>query len=580
VENSIVVVGFLIVLVAASAFSQRLGVAAPIVLVVIGIGCSFFIPGVAHYELSPELVLDVLLPLLLYAAAVHVPVTDFRRNLGSIGMLSVVLVVVSAVLVGLLLWALLPQLNLAAAIALGAVVSPTDAVAATAVAKRLGLPSRVVTLLEGESLVNDATALVLLKSALAAVVATVSVWGVVGQFAYSVVVSIAIGFAVGIVTVWIRAKFSEPVFDTVISFVVPFLAFLPAEALGTSGALAVVVAGVYSGHQGVRKFSVRARMSEQIVWRAIAFVIENGVFLLMGTQLLSLVEKSLAHPDIGLLATICLGLLVVVVLLVIRGVVMVPVLLSIRSAAAKADDSRERLSSMRDHLGQVMERVGDSERLHRRAARLTRGIDRRDADIADLQRNNVSWREGVVLTWAGMRGVVTLAAVQSLPADTPYRAQLILIACVVALVSIVVQGSTLPLVIRSTGLRGTDAVAETRELASLLDEMAEAGERVLDDPDLEQTLGQPVAAEVVEQLRSGIGVLGDAFREGADVREGTRESGPYVLYRQLFALVLQAERDALLEARSTAAYSSQVLSRAQRVLDRQQGQFGPIEPPG
>ena len=338
-EYALLIIAGIVVLVAAAAFSKKLGIATPILLVVIGIGYSF-IPGAPHLALNPQVVLDLLLPLLLYAAAVQVPIVDFRRNLGGIGMLSVVLVVISAVVIGFILYALLPQLNLAAAIALGAVVSPTDAVAATAVAKRLGLPARDVTLLEGESLVNDATALVLLKSAIAATAASVSLWSVAGDFAKSVVVAIVVGLVIGFVTVWVRSKFSEPVLDTVISFVVPFAAFIPAEALQASGALSVVVAGLYSGHQAASKFRAQSRISEQVNWRVIAFVIENGVFLIMGGQLAGLVQESVKHPEIGLRETIALGLLVVVVLLFARALIVAPVLWRISKAASRADDGR------------------------------------------------------------------------------------------------------------------------------------------------------------------------------------------------------------------------------------------------
>src|SRR3978361_238231 len=155
------------VIVGVAAFSKRLGVAAPIILVVVGVGLSY-LPGVPSIEIPHEWILDGLLPPILYAAAISVPVVDFRRNLGTITSLSVVLVLITAFGTGFLLYALLPDLNLAAAIALGAVISPPDAVAATSVGRRLGLPPRLLTLLEGEGLVNDATALVLLRSATAA----------------------------------------------------------------------------------------------------------------------------------------------------------------------------------------------------------------------------------------------------------------------------------------------------------------------------------------------------------------------------------------------------------------------------
>ncbi|MGN6205828.1 cation:proton antiporter [Humibacter sp.] len=570
-EYALLIIAGIVVLVAAAAFSKKLGVATPILLVVIGIGYSF-IPGAPHLALNPQVVLDLLLPLLLYAAAVQVPIVDFRRNLGGIGMLSVVLVVISAVVIGFILYALLPQLNLAAAIALGAVVSPTDAVAATAVAKRLGLPARDVTLLEGESLVNDATALVLLKSAIAATAASVSLWSVAGDFAKSVVVAIVVGLVIGFVTVWVRSKFSEPVLDTVISFVVPFAAFIPAEALQASGALSVVVAGLYSGHQAARKFRAQSRISEQVNWRVIAFVIENGVFLIMGGQLAGLVQESVKHPEIGLRETIALGLLVVVVLLFVRALIVAPVLWRIRRAASRADDGRERLSTLRDRMKAWRER-SDDDRTQQRADRAEHRIAQRDADMVDLQKNNVGWRDGIVLTWAGMRGVVTLAAAQSLPQGTPYRAQLVLIAFVVAIVSLLAQGGTLPWIIRLTGVRGTDAAADTRELASLLDEIGEAADRAIDDADIDLPEGQSVDPEVVQRIRDDIGVLAESTWERAAIREGRSPVGPHAQYGLLLRIAIDAQREALLEARSKGAYPSRVLGRAQALLDQEEARL-------
>lgn len=570
-EYALLVIAGILVLVAAAAFSKRLGIATPILLVIIGIIYSF-VPGAPHLSLSPELVLDLLLPLLLYAAAVQVPIVDFRRNLGGITMLSVVLVVISAVVIGFILFALLPQLNLAAAIALGAVVSPTDAVAATAIGKRLGLPARDVTLLEGESLVNDATALVLLKAAIAATAASVSLWSVAGDFARSVVIAIVVGLVVGFVTVWVRSKFDEPVLNTVVSFVVPFLAFIPAEALQASGALSVVVAGLYSGHQAARKFSAQSRISEQLNWRVIAFVIENGVFLIMGGQLTGLVLKSVQHPELGLPETVGLGLLVVVVLLVVRVAVVVPVLWRIRRASNRADDGRERLSTLRARMKTWRERSNDA-RLAVRAERAEHRIAQRDADMVDLQKNTVGWRDGMVISWAGMRGVVTLAAAQSLPVDTPYRPQLVLIAFVVAIVSLLVQGGTLPWLIKLTGIRGTDAVADTRELASLLDEIADAADRALDDPDIELPEGQTIDEAVVERLRNDLNVLAESTWEKAQIRDDEAPIGPHAQYGMLLRVAIDAEREALLEARSKGAYPSRVLGRAQALLDEEESRL-------
>jgi NhaP-type Na+/H+ or K+/H+ antiporter len=313
----------IVTIVAVAAFSKKLGVAAPLILVVLGIGGSY-LPGFpADFALPPQIILVGLLPPLLYSAAINVPLVDFRRNLNTISALSVLLVVASAFITGSLLYLIFPDLNFAAAVALGAVISPTDAVAATSLGKRLGLPPRLITILEGESLVNDATALVLLRSAVAAAsaivagVTTVNIGGVVADFGYAVVVAIVVGLVIGFVTVFLRSKLRDPVLDTAISFAVPFIAFIPAEELGASGVLAVVVAGLYAGHSSARHFTPQARISERLNWRTAQFVVENGVFLLMGLQIRRIVES--VDPKLfPAIDSFYVGLLMTAVIIVIR----------------------------------------------------------------------------------------------------------------------------------------------------------------------------------------------------------------------------------------------------------------------
>lgn len=221
-------------IVAVAAFSKRLGLAAPLSLVVVGIALSF-VPGVPALAIEPQWVLAGVLPPLLYSTAVNMPAGDFRRNIKAISGLAVLLVVVTTLGAGWLFHWLMPGLGWPAAFALGAVVSPTDAVAATSMGKQLGLPSRLLTMLEGEGLVNDASALVLLRSAIAAMAGTVSLAGVAGNFLFSVAVATAVGLVVGLVNVRVRALLKDSLLNTAISFVVPFVAFLPAEEFHASG---------------------------------------------------------------------------------------------------------------------------------------------------------------------------------------------------------------------------------------------------------------------------------------------------------------------------------------------------------
>ena len=559
----------IIVLVAVSRFSKQLGVAAPLVLVIVGLAASF-IPGLpSPIEVPPWVILALVLPPLLYAAAIQVPLLDFRRNLGTISALSVLLVIVTSVIVGFVMYAILPDLDLAAAIALGAVVSPTDAVAATAVAKRLGLPARIVTVLEGESLVNDASSLVLLRSALAATAASVHFATVVGQFAFSVVIAIVIGLAVGIVTVYVRSRLDDAVLETAMSFAVPFIAYIPTEELGASGVLAVVVAGIYTGHNAARRFSAQARIAERLNWRTVQFVLENGVFLVMGVQLQTIVvQVQRDNGPITVTTAVLLGLMLCVLLLLIRAAFIVPLVIRLRARQRRAAAMGGRLN---EGLDRVRNRpVPDDERAHRRWSRFTRYLERRSADVMDEAETQLSWRGGAVLTWAGMRGVVTVAAAQSLPADgsIPYRAELILIAFTVALVTLLGQGGTLPLIIRLLKVSGSDAAADRRELAGLLEEISEAGLAALEKPDVDLGPGEEVDEDVIERVRQDTMLRVEAEWERVEIHEDEqRKTGPHQQYRALRALVLDAERAALLEARSRGNYPSRVLSRAQVMLD-------------
>ena len=548
-------------------FAPKLGVASPLILVLVGIAASF-VPGVPEIVVPPELILSVVLPPILYSAAVNVPLVDFRRNLKAITGLSVLLVIVSAILTGLVLYWILPDLSLPAAIAIGAVISPPDAVAATAIGKRLGLPPRLVTVLEGEGLVNDATALVLLRSAIAASAGAVSLGEVVGEFAYAVAAAIVIGVAIGYAMVWVRSKLDDPVLNTTISFVVPFLAFIPAEEVHASGVLAVVVAGLITGHNSARYFSAHDRISERINWRTAQFVLENGVFLLMGIELRTLVDQVEAD-DLSVTAAVGLGLLASLLLVIIRTLFVVPLIAVLRH-------DQRRAKKQGKYLDSALRRLDDPEIetpvSPERTVRVRRFLTRKRADLAFLTSEGLGWRGGAVLAWSGMRGVVTLAAAQSLPVDIPYRPQLILIAFTVAVVTLLVHGGTLPLLIRKLGIVGTDPVADRAELAGLIEEISSVGLATLDNPELRPENGGEFSPEVIQRVRD------DSIMRSESVAErDTGAPGPHQQHRTLRLRVLEAERAALLDARTTGAYSSRVMERAQNMLDLEESRLGQLD---
>ncbi|MCJ1673199.1 MULTISPECIES: sodium:proton antiporter [unclassified Rathayibacter] len=561
----------IITVVTVARFSSRLGVAAPLLLVVIGIGASY-LPGVPEIEVEPELILAGVLPPLLYSAAIQVPLADFRRNLRSIFGLSVLLVVVTALVVGFFLYMLLPDLSLPAAIALGAVVSPTDAVAATSIGKKLGLPPRLVTVLEGESLVNDASALVLLRAATAAtavVGASVSSDAIdIGEvgvlFVYSVVMAVVLGLVMGVLTVFVRSKLRDPVLDTAVSFAVPFLAYIPAEELGASGVLAVVVTGIYTGHNSARFLSPQSRISERVNWRTAQFLLENGVFLLMGAEIKAIVGD-IEPGGVGVDTAVLLGLATVVILIVLRTLFVWPLLLWLRGSGRRAERINRRLAV---GVMRLRNSASSDERFVRRQQRAERLYQRRETDLAATTSEAFGWRGGVILSWSGMRGVVTLAAAQSLPEETPYRSQLILIAFTVAVVTLLLQGATLPALIRVTGIQGSDGDADRRELATLLDEVASTGIQALPEA-VEDLPAGSVGERVLERVRRDTLTRSQVAWEQVE-READGPLGPQGQYLHLRRAVLSAEREALLEARGRGVYSSRILRRAQLMLDAEE----------
>ena len=559
------------VIVTVAAFSKRLGIAAPLILVVVGLGLSY-LPGLPTFTVPHEVILMGVLPPLLYAAAVNLPVVDFRRNLGAISSLSVFLVLFSAFATGLLLYIVLPDLNLAAAIALGAVVSPPDAVAATSIGKKLGLPPRLVTVLEGEGLVNDATALVLLRSAIAASAGGLaSIWDGVADFGFAVVAAVAVGLLVGFATVYLRSKLHDPVLDTAISIVVPFVAFIPAEELGASGVLAVVVAGLYTGHRSGSAFSAQARINDSVNWHTIQFLLENGVFLLMGLEIRYLVEN--IDPELlTVRESVVIGLGVTALLIAVRFLWMGPLILVLR---AKVEHQERRTTRFRAALDSLKAQGLSDERTQRRHKRGESIYRRRRADIAQLRKEGLDWRGGVVIGWSGMRGVVTLAAAQSLPESTPYREQLVLIAFTVAVVTLLLQGGTLPWVIKALGVRGRNAAEDQRDLATLLDQISDAGLMVLENPAICLNSDVDVDPDVVERVRQSTFLRSELAWERVKALGIGTSATPQLQYRELRRAVVEAEREALLLARREGRFPSRTLADAQRLLDVEETRLRP-----
>ncbi|MEO6886572.1 MAG: Na+/H+ antiporter [Jatrophihabitantaceae bacterium] len=507
----VTIVGFV------AAGSRRLGWSEPLVLVAVGIAISF-IPHLLEIKLSPDLVLIGLLPPLLYAAAIRTSLVDFKVNRRAIGLLSVGLVAFSTVTVGLLSWWAVPGVSLAAAFALGAVVAPPDAVAATTVARRVGMPRRIVSILEGESLVNDATALVALNTAIAALSASVSPWHVGWDFVRAAGGGLLIGLLAAFVLAQIRRFITDPVLDTTLSFAAPYVAFLPAQQLHTSGVLAVVVTGLILGHKAPVLQSAGSRIAENINWRTVQFLLENVVFLLIGLQIRGLINNVRAE-------NVPWDQVIPACLLVLAGTV----------------------------LARIVYIFG---------AMLI---------IRLLRRPAWSWRVSTALSWAGMRGVVTLAAVFLLPAHTPQRDLLALAAFTVVAGTLLVQGLTLPYLVRWLGMPGPDAAEDALQAASLVTDAARAGLAVLD-----QVRAPTDSEEVITQLQER------AMRRTNQIweqlgRSQTEIEPPAVAYRRLRMQMLAAERSSVLQARDRGVYDDEVLRAALAAIDMEESMLDRIE---
>jgi monovalent cation/hydrogen antiporter len=489
--TELLVVGVLalIVIAAATVLGPRIGLAAPLVLVLVGIAASLapFIPNVT---IEPEWILEGVLPPLLYSSAVSMPSMNFRREFGAIGGLSVVLVVASSVVLGLFFAWVIPGLGLAWGIALGAIVSPTDAVA-TSIVKQTSVSKRVVAILDGESLLNDATALVLLRTAIAAAAASFSFLGAVGDFAYAVAVAVAIGGFVGWLNLFVRKRIKDSTVNTVLSFAVPFAAAIPAESLGASGLVAAVVAGLFTGIAAPRVLPPQHRMSDRQNWRTVEVVLEGAVFLTMGLQLSGIIgDVHSDHQGVGPALLIALGGLLLTIL--VRAAYVVPLLFALSRNAKHGEEWRSRMSAMTEGLSDAdaakaayAERsVGRKTPSDREVEHFTTRVRRAVADVEYFRKAPLGWREGTTVVWAGMRGAVTVAAAQTLPAvdaahPTPDRSLLVFIAFAIATLSLAIQGGTIgPLLKRISPPAEPMAEQDDAERTALMQLMRDAAHTV------------------------------------------------------------------------------------------------------
>jgi Na+/H+ antiporter len=501
----------LLVVGALLALSPTLRLPLPILLVLGGVVLGF-IPGLPHVALAPDLVLVAILPPLLYAGAFFTSLRDLRTNKRAIGFLAFGLVgtTMAAVAVVAHEWIGLPW---AVAFTLGAVVSPTDALAATEIASRLGAPRRIVSLIEGESLVNDGTALVLYKAAVgAALGGTFSLLSTSGRIVLNVVGGIAIGLAVGWCVRQVRRRIDNPPAEVAIAVLSGYLAYLPAAAAGVSGVLAAVTIGVYMGWYTPELTTERTRLSGDAFWEILVFIVNALLFVLVGLQLRSIVDSLSGIPSAKLVGYAA----IVSATVIVTRIVWVPVFAYLPRWAfprIRANDPYP------------------------------------------------PWQWPVLISWVGIRGAVSLVAALALPNDFPDRELIVFITFAVIVATLVLQGLTLPTLIRALGI-SDDGGAE-REDAKARIRASEAAlvrlEELVEDGS--------VRPDTAERLRGLFGFRRNRFRARLDENGDGSIEEQSIAYQRVMRQLLDAERAELVALRNNGVIDDNVMQRVQRDLD-------------
>lgn len=512
-----IMLALLVAVAALSVLSRVIGVPYPILMVVGGLGIGL-IPGAPEVALDPELVLVIFLPPLLYVGAFFASLRDLRRDARSITLLSVGLVGATAVAVAVAAHAL-TDLSWAAAFTLGAIVSPTDPLAATQIMRRLGVPRRLAVILEGEGLVNDATALVLYRTAVAA--------GVSGAFSVAdaglrIVISpvggILIGLAVAWVIAWVRARIEDTPTEITISIFTGYAAFLPAETLGVSGVLAAVTAGIYLGWRAPEIASPDARLQGFSFWTITQFLLNASLFVLIGLQLPQILDALGDRPTGEL---------------VVYGVVISAVVIVTRIAWVFGTTA------------------------------VIRALDRRESQRA----RRAGWRLRFLSSWSGMRGAVSLAAALAIPLETdagapfPGRDLIIFMTFCVIMATLVFQGLTLPFLIRRLGVTGDGEDEREERQARLV--AATAALMRIDELEAEDW----TRPDTLERMRGAYRFRKRRFAAQAGNIEDDGLEEQSAAYQRTLREVLEAQRRAVIDLRNRGEISNDVMHRVERDLD-------------
>jgi len=521
-EHSLALVAILVSVALLLVAAERTNVPYPILLVVgcLGLG---FIPGIPDIQLPPDLVLIAVLPPLLYGSAFFTSLRDLRENAFAITLLAIGLVLSTMVIVAVVAHALIPGLSWGVAFVLGAVVSPTDPTAATAIAERVGLPRRLVALIEGESLVNDGTALVAYKFAVIAVVSgTFSFGEAAGSFALNVVGGIAVGLGVGFVVRQVRRRIKDPALAITLSLMSGYFAYLPAIAAGVSGVLAAVTIGVYMGWYTPELTTWQTRLQGIAVWEITFFILNALLFALIGLQLPVIVDALSGYSAMQLMgyaAAVALTVIAARFLWVIPGTY------------------------------------------------LTAWMRREKRPIQN------PGRASIVLGWAGMRGAVSLAAALALPLTTdaggpfPNRELIIFLTFGVILASLVVQGLSFPVLLKVLGLEDEGRAEKEENKARIYaTEAALARLEELADEDW-------VRDDTLERIRRLFTFRRERFRSRFDPESDGEIESRSLDYQRLLRELLVAERTAVFDLRRERRIDDLVMRRVIRDLDLEEARL-------
>jgi Na+/H+ antiporter len=496
-----------VLVVSLTALARRLPIPTPILQVLAGFAVSL-IPGVVIPQLDPNLVFFVFLPPILWSAAMFTSLREFKRNIDKIGILAIGLVIVTTVIVAIVARHLFPDMPWAVAVALGAIVSPPDAVAATAIVSRLPVPRRVITVLEGESLVNDASALVLYRTAVAAAVTGFFSWG---ESLVRFFIDAGIGSLVGLLVAWLIVRAlrltKDPLAEALLTLAGPYVAWSVAESLHVSAVLACVAGGVYLQQSLSTAVGPTSRLQSRTVWELVVFLLNALIFLLLGAQFGSLLAQ-VPHNQLARVFTDGIIITLVVILVRIFWVPLITVLPSVRASARRGEKPR--------------------------------------------------WKNLALVSWTSMRGVVSLATALALPlvlADGkpfPYRTEIMLITMCVIVLTLLVQGLSLSSIVRALHFVPEETHHTEERLARR--EATRRGAEALEDLSHEPWVDPRDVAALRAELRERL-------------RTNEEDGGSFEGRRRLRLAMIEAERKMVVRLRDEDAISDEVLRSLEQELD-------------